>query len=118
VAATGIGPLDRRVIPVEVRPEIGRLRRLAARDPISAGSGGGRFPGASWADYPSRGIVGAIAKGSPKQDRVTVILPPEPRALTPEAARILPRILVEASEKQAADNAHSGVGDEQQPGDH
>jgi hypothetical protein len=60
-----------------------------------------------------------MAKDFPKRDRVTVILPPEPPALTPEAARILLRILVEASEKQAADKSHPGVGDdEQQPGDH
>ncbi len=59
-----------------------------------------------------------MAKDSPKQDRVTVILPPEPPALTPEAARILLRILMEASEKQASDKAHPGVGDEQQPGNH
>jgi hypothetical protein len=55
---------------------------------------------------------------SPNKIGVTVILPPEPPALTPEAARILLRILVEASEKQAADKTHPGVGDEQQPGEH
>jgi hypothetical protein len=59
-----------------------------------------------------------MAKDSPKQDRVTVILPPEPPALTPEAARTLLRILMEASAKQAADKAHPGMGDEQQPSGH
>jgi hypothetical protein len=59
-----------------------------------------------------------MATDSPKQDRVTAILPPEPPALTPEAARTLLRILVEASEKQAADKTHPGVGDGQQPGNH
>ena len=59
-----------------------------------------------------------MATDSPKQDRVTVILPPEPPALTPEAARILLRILVEASEKHAADKTHPVGGEEEQLGDH
>ena len=114
-----MGPLDLRVIPVEVRQGIAGLRpargqgiqyRLA---PVVDGS-----PVPHGRIIPSRGIVGAMATDSPKQDRVTVILPPEPPALTPEAARILLRILVEASEKQAADKESPGVGDEQQPDGH
>jgi hypothetical protein len=115
----GMGPLDLTFIPEEVRSAVAGPRpargqgiqyRLA---PVADGSlpPHGRI-------IPSRGIVGTMATDSPKQDQVTVILPPEPPALTREATRILLRILVEASEKQAADKTHRGVGAEQQPGDH
>ena len=118
-AVMGMGPPDLTVIPVEVWPAIAGLRPACGQGiqyrlaPVADGSLAphGRT-------IPSRGIVRVMAKDSPKQDRVTVNLPPEPPALTPEAARILLRIVMEASEKQASDKAHPGVGDEQQPGGH
>jgi hypothetical protein len=79
-AVIGMGPPDPTVIPVEVRPVIAGLRpargqgiqyRLA---PVGDGSLAphGRT-------IPSKGIIEAMATDSPKQDGVTVILPPGPR---------------------------------------
>ena len=41
-----------------------------------------------------------MAEPVPKRDEITVILPPEPPELNPEAARVLLRILLKAYEKQ------------------
>ncbi len=41
-----------------------------------------------------------MAKPGPERDEITVILPPEPPELNPEAARVLLRILLKAYEKQ------------------
>lgn len=41
-----------------------------------------------------------MAKPGPGRDEITVILPPEPPELNPEAARVLLRILLKAYEKQ------------------
>ena len=48
----------------------------------------------------SRPADGAMAKPGPARDEITVILPPEPPELNPEAARVLLRILLKAYEKQ------------------
>jgi hypothetical protein len=41
-----------------------------------------------------------MAKSGTGRDEITVILPPEPPELNPEAARVLLRILLKAYEKQ------------------
>lgn len=41
-----------------------------------------------------------MAKSGPKHDKITVILPPEPPELNPEAARVLLKILLKAYEKE------------------
>jgi len=46
-----------------------------------------------------------MAKPGSGREKVTVILPPEPPELTPEAARVLLRILVKAYEEQCASDA-------------
>jgi hypothetical protein len=112
-AVIGMDSQDLTVIPVEVRPPIAGPR--PARDRLAPVGDGSLVP----QGRPSpREDSGSYGNRLPKATWVTVILLPEPPALTPEAARILLRILVEASEKQAADKAHPGVGDGQQPGDH
>lgn len=42
-----------------------------------------------------------MAKPGVGRDEITVVLPPEPPELTPEAARVLLRILIKAYEKQS-----------------
>lgn len=41
-----------------------------------------------------------MARPEPEDDKITVILPPEPPKLNPEAARALLRILLKAYEEQ------------------
>jgi hypothetical protein len=41
-----------------------------------------------------------MAKRSTEQEEITVMLPPEPPELNPEAARVLLRILLKAYKKQ------------------
>jgi hypothetical protein len=43
------------------------------------------------------------------REEITVILPPEPPALNPEAARVLLRILLKAYEKQFASDEASAM---------
>jgi hypothetical protein len=50
--------------------------------------------GAVWSI--DRGEGGAMAKPGPEREEITVILPPEPPELNPEAARVLLRILLKA----------------------
>jgi hypothetical protein len=45
-----------------------------------------------------------MAKRGAKRDEITVILPPEPPELNPEAARVLLRILLKAYAKQFGSN--------------
>ena len=60
---------------------------------------------------------GGIAKKNAERDPMTVILSPEPPALTPGAARALLRILVKAYEKQTEDEVHTSGRRRQRPGD-
>lgn len=46
-----------------------------------------------------------MAKPVSGREKVTVILPPDPPELTPEAARVLLRILLKAYEEQCASDA-------------
>lgn len=41
-----------------------------------------------------------MAKPRPEREEITVILPPEPPKLNPEAARVLLRIMLKAYEKE------------------
>jgi hypothetical protein len=57
---------------------------------------------------PRSGPGGAARRTSPDENAVRVVLPDEPPRLTPEAARVLLRILLKAHDRLASDDTAQG----------